>query len=213
MVIAHGAALLYCHGATIGVATAGVSIVSLFTTGGRILGGWACDRASVGAAKVLRFAPFVAVAPLMWAAAAETSVVAAQIALAAASITYGVFASAVPVELRRRTGPRDFARAYGKVYTAWGVAGLAAPWLAGLLYDARGDYTMALYIAMALCCASAVAAATLKPGRSHEEWAEAIAEAKEKAAVEEKEREGEEGDGSGGEAATTASPPAAPASA
>ena len=127
----------------IGVATAGVSIVSVFTTGGRILGGWACDRASIGAAKVLRFAPFVAVAPLVWAGAAESSVVAAQSALAAASITYGVFAAAVPVELRRRTGPRDFARAYGKVYTAWGVAGLAAPWLAGMFYDARGDYTMA----------------------------------------------------------------------
>ena len=128
------------------MATAGVSIVSVFTTGGRILGGWACDRASIGAAKVLRFAPFVAVAPLVWAGAAETSVVAALSALAAASITYGVFAAAVPVELRRRTGPRDFARAYGKVYTAWGVAGLAAPWLAGMFYDARGDYTMAGFV-------------------------------------------------------------------
>lgn len=213
MVIGHGAAVLYCHGATIGVATAGVSIVSLFTTGGRILGGWACDRPNVGAAKVLRLAPFVAMVPLMWAAAAETSVVAAQTALAAASITYGVFASCVPVELRRRTGPRDFARAYGKVYTAWGVAGLAAPWLAGMLYDARGDYTMALVIAAGLCCASAVAAATLKPGRSHEEWAETIAQAKQRAGVEEgAEQEGKEEGGSRGEA-TTASPPTTPASA
>jgi hypothetical protein len=40
--------------------------------------------------------------------------------LAAASLVYGVMATAVPVEVRRRTGPRDFARAYGKVYTAGG---------------------------------------------------------------------------------------------
>ena len=195
MVIAHAAALLYCHGATIGVATAGVSIVSLFTTGGRILGGWACDRTAVGAAKVLRFAPFVAVPPLLWAAVAETSVLAALCALAAASVTYGVFATAVPVELRRRTGTRDFARAYGKVYTAWGVAGLAAPWLAGLFYDARGDYTMALIIAAGLCCASAVAAATLKPGRSHEEWVNEIAGEAEAGAGAGAEGGGSEGEG------------------
>ena len=174
MVVAHASALLQCHGAAIGVATAGVSIVSLFTTFGRVLGGWACDRAWCGATKVLRVVPFVAVPLMAWGAGAESSVVAAQAALAAASVVYGVFASAVPVELRRRTGPRDFARQYGKVYTAWGVAGLAAPWTAGLLYDANGDYTAALVVAMALCFGSAVAAFLLKPGRSHEEWAAAI---------------------------------------
>eukprot|EP00227_Mantoniella_beaufortii_P014904 CAMPEP_0197589844 /NCGR_PEP_ID=MMETSP1326-20131121/10644_1 /TAXON_ID=1155430 /ORGANISM="Genus nov. species nov., Strain RCC2288" /LENGTH=534 /DNA_ID=CAMNT_0043154825 /DNA_START=30 /DNA_END=1631 /DNA_ORIENTATION=+ len=130
MVMAHAATLLYSHGATIGTATAGVSIVSLFTTGGRILGGWACDRDRWGGAqRVLRVAPVLSIAPLMWGALSETSVVAAQLALAAAALSYGVLASAVPVEVRRRTGPRDFARAYGKVYTAWGLAGLAAPWL------------------------------------------------------------------------------------
>jgi OFA family oxalate/formate antiporter-like MFS transporter len=179
MLMAHASALLYSHGASIGVATAGVSIVSVFTTAGRIFGGWGCDRSGVGAERVLRWAPFVAVPALAGAAVAANSVAAAQGALAAASIVYGVFASVIPVEVRRRTGSRDFARQFGKVYTAWGFAGLAAPVAAGCLFEARGDYTAALVAATALCILSAMVVRwMLKPGRSHEEWKEAIAEAK-----------------------------------
>ena len=50
--------------------------------------------------------------------------------------------------------------------------------MAGVLFDARGSYTAALTVATALSLGSAVVAATLRPGRSHEEWAAAIAEAK-----------------------------------
>ena len=48
MVVSHAAALLRTHGASISIATAGVSIVSAFSTLGRVLGGveFAIDRAS-----------------------------------------------------------------------------------------------------------------------------------------------------------------------
>ena len=178
MVVSHAAALLRTHGASISIATAGVSIVSAFSTLGRVLGGWACDRPRIGAADGAPRRAGAGGAGAARAAAAGNSVVAAQTALAAASFAYGVLASAVPVEVRRRVGRRDFSRAYGFVYTAWGLAGLAAPALAGVLFDARGSYTAALTVATALSLGSAVVAATLRPGRSHEEWAAAIAEAK-----------------------------------
>jgi OFA family oxalate/formate antiporter-like MFS transporter len=174
MVISHAAALLFSHGASIGVATAGVSIVSACTTLGRVAGGWACDRTWCGPARVLRLAPLIAAPALAWASASGTSVLAAQCALAAASLTYGAMGSAVPTEVRRRVGPGNFARAYGKVYTAWGLAGLGAPSAAGLLYDYQGNYVAALAAATGLCLASAAAAAALKPGRSHEEWEEVV---------------------------------------
>ena len=177
MVVSHAAALLRTHGASISIATAGVSIVSAFSTLGRVLGGHALDRPRIGDGETRR-PPALAAPALAWAAAAGNSVVAAQTALAAASFAYGVLASAVPVEVRRRVGRRDFSRAYGFMYTAWGLAGLAAPALAGVLFDARGSYTAALTVATALSLGSAVVAATLRPGRSHEEWAAAIAEAK-----------------------------------
>jgi OFA family oxalate/formate antiporter-like MFS transporter len=63
------------------------------------------------------------------------------------------------------------------VYTAWGVAGLAAPAAAGVLYDAAGNYVAALAAATGLCLLAALAAAMLKPGRSHEEWRQTIREA------------------------------------
>ena len=137
-------------------------------------GGRAIDRASAPRRcprRAGRWRPALA-----WAAAARSSVVAAQTALAAASFAYGVLASAVPGGSTTRWTSR-FPRVRF-VYTAWGLAGLAAPALAGVLFDARGSYTAALTVATALSLGSAVVAATLRPGRSHEEWAAAIAEAK-----------------------------------
>ena len=177
MVISHAATLLYSHGASIGVATAGVGVVSFCTSLGRVAGGYACDRERGGPAKVLRLAPLVAAPALAWASLAEHSVTAAQCALASASLTYGAIGTAVPTEVRRRVGAGNFARAYGEVYTAWGVAGLAAPAAAGVLYDAAGNYVAALAAATGLCLLSALAAAMLRPGRSHEEWEEKIREA------------------------------------
>ena len=177
MVISHAATLLYSHGASIGVATAGVSVVSMCTSLGRVAGGYACDREKGGPAKVLRLAPLVAAPALLWASLAAQSVPAAQCALAFASLTYGALGTAVPTEVRRRVGAGNFARAYGEVYTAWGVAGLAAPAAAGVLYDAAGNYVAALAAATGLCLLSALAAAMLRPGRSHEEWEEKIREA------------------------------------
>ena len=72
---------------------AGVAIVSAFTTGGRIMGGWLCDRQKIGAKRVLCFAPLITLAPLMWAAFFETSVVAAQCALAVGAYTRPPFSS------------------------------------------------------------------------------------------------------------------------
>ena len=169
MVISHAATLLYSHGASIGVATAGVSVVSMCTSLGRVAGGYACDREKGGPAKVLRLAPLVAAPALLWASLAAQSVPAAQCALAFASLTYGALGTcAHEVRRARRRRPRA-----PTCTRAWGVAGLAAA-AAGVLYDAAGNYVAALAAATGLCLLSALAAASLKPGRSHEEWEETI---------------------------------------
>ena len=49
------------------------------------------------------------------------------------------------------------------MFTAWGLAGLAAPYLAGVLYDYRGDYTAALFVASVLSVLAAAVAALLRP--------------------------------------------------
>jgi OFA family oxalate/formate antiporter-like MFS transporter len=56
---------------------------------------------------------------------------------------YGLMASCVPLITAKAVGPAKFQRAFGIVFTAWGASGFAAPWLAGLLYDLRGDFALA----------------------------------------------------------------------
>ena len=72
------------------------------------------------------------------------------VALGLAGVCYGVLISVIPVEVRRMFGPQRFAVNYGKVFTAWGIAGVAGPVTAGYLYDIMRGYGAALAIAAAL---------------------------------------------------------------
>ena len=65
------------------------------------------------------------------------SVPLAAAALCSSGLAYGMNAVAVPVVVGRLTRPELFTKAYGRVFTGWGVGGLLAPWLAGRLYDRR----------------------------------------------------------------------------
>ncbi|OUS47876.1 MFS family transporter: oxalate/formate [Ostreococcus tauri] len=167
MVMSHGATLLSTRGLSAEMLViGGVSIVSVMTSIGRILGGWLCDR--VPPKRVLVFTPLLAVGPLIWAATDSTSVIAGELALSAAALVYGMFASTIPVEVRRVAGDGDFARTYGRIFTAWGLSGLTAPYVAGYFYDLFGDYSFALRIAAVLSCVSAALASALESPRTAE---------------------------------------------
>ena len=58
--------------------------------------------------------------------------------------------AAYPAIIARIYEGADGARIYGRVFTAWGTAGLLAPWLAGALYDLSGRYHLALMVAALL---------------------------------------------------------------
>jgi len=47
-------------------------------------------------------------------------------------------------------------KAYGRVFTAWGFAGLLAPWSAGFIYDIQTDYQIALVVASLTALLSAL---------------------------------------------------------
>lgn len=163
MVMSHGATLLSSRGISSSLVIGGISIVSAMTTIGRILGGWICDR--VPPKRVLVCTPLLAVGPLIWAALDKKSILAGKLSLAAAGLVYGMFASTIPVEVRRVAGAGDFARTYGRIFTAWGLAGLVAPYLAGMFYDRYGDYAFALIVAAVLSVTSAVLAQSLESPR------------------------------------------------
>ena len=68
-------------------------------------------------------------------------------ALVGCGLTYGLNAVALPVLVSRLYGAVRMGGVYGRVFTAWGVGGLLAPWLAGRLFDVTGGYGAALLVA------------------------------------------------------------------
>ena len=79
-------------------------------------------------------------------------------ALGAIGFAYGGTIAAYPAAIARLFPGDAGPRAYGRVFTAWGLAGLSAPWFAGRIYDATGHYDTALWAALALALGSAILA-------------------------------------------------------
>ena len=66
----------------------------------------------------------------------------------------------MPVFVSRLYGADRFTAVYGRIFTAWGLAGIFAPWLAGKLFDTTGGYTAALvFSAVSLVIAGLTAVA------------------------------------------------------
>ena len=76
--------------------------------------------------------------------------------LALVGFAYGAIIAVYPFAVRYYVGATLSAKAYGRVFTAWGFSGLVAPWLAGFLFDRTQDYAIALAIAAALAAISAL---------------------------------------------------------
>jgi len=56
---------------------------------------------------------------------------------------YGMVASGVPALTQSIFGSNQFRHTFSIVFSAWGVAGLSAPWIAGKLFDLWNDYSPA----------------------------------------------------------------------
>ena len=81
--------------------------------------------------------------------------------LAAVGFCYGAIIAVYPVATANCYGPDLAARAYGRVFIAWGLAGLGGPWIAGAIYDAGQSYGPALTLAAAAALLSAGLARSL----------------------------------------------------
>ncbi len=95
----------------------------------------------------------LASAGAMVATAPVTATVVPGVALA-----YGSIIALYPAIVRDRYGPDGYPAAYGRVFTAWGVAGLVGPLGAGTLFDATGGYRLPLLLASVAAAASALVA-------------------------------------------------------
>ena len=67
--------------------------------------------------------------------------------LAIVGFCYGATIAAYPAVVSVIFGSAHGVKIYGRIFTAWGIAGLVGPVLAAFLYELSGNYQLILIIA------------------------------------------------------------------
>ena len=144
MAIGHAATVVVSFGGTAALGLMGAVFVNIGNAGGRLGGGWLCDfwplRRVATLAHLLAMCAFLA-------ALAAPSPATAIVAVAGAGLSYGLISSTYVTALSIFFGVENFGRNFAMLMTAWAMAGLSGPWLAGELFDRSGDYFGALAVA------------------------------------------------------------------
>ena len=160
MALGHAAGIARAYGG----ALAPVALATALITGangiGRLGAGWLADALPVR--RILVAAPLLAAAALGALALVPDSTLALAV-LTITGLAYGAMAATYPASVAIYFGVARTATVYGRVFTAWGVAGLAAPGVGGYIFDALGGYGVALALAAGAGLLSAAAAWTLPP--------------------------------------------------
>jgi OFA family oxalate/formate antiporter-like MFS transporter len=89
------------------------------------------------------------------------------ISLSIIGFAYGGTIAAYPAAIAKLFHVKDIAKIYGRVFTAWGCAGLLGPWLAGYLFDINKDYQLALLAAASFGLVSILAMILLSESHRH----------------------------------------------
>jgi len=162
MIIAHAAPLLESKFPGTTLSSLAVMLVALGNIAGSIGGGlWAQYASPRHALALPVMIGAFAIALLLMAHNQPLALA----ALAAVGIAYGGLIAAIPVVILSCAGPQGFAYAFGRIFSAWGLAGLVGPPLAGLLFDYSGTYNSALLVALSMSFAALLLALLVLPGR------------------------------------------------
>ena len=144
MAISQAAGLIVAYGGLPGLAVIGTTLVGAGNGGGRLVGGWLCDHLPIR--RIVMGAHLIAATALGLLALLPSAAVAV-VALALVGLSYGLLSGAYPSALGYYYGVVNYGRMLGRLITAWGIAGLSAPWLTGAIFDATGGYGLAVMLA------------------------------------------------------------------
>jgi OFA family oxalate/formate antiporter-like MFS transporter len=136
-------------------ATLAITVGAVGNAGGRILSGWLSDRLGrLTTLRIMIVASVVAMPALfLWREDAALFYA----LVAAVYWCYGTQLSVFASTTADFYGTRNLGSNYGVLFTAWGVAGILGPIIAGRVFDAFGDYRYAFYAASALAVVAFVA--------------------------------------------------------
>jgi len=143
MVLGHVATILMHAGGTRQDATRVVFLVGATTAAGGLAAGWLNDR--VGSRVLMVSLPIFSAITLV--SMTQVTGPLMVLALGMTGAVYGATITVFPASISRIFGLHGGVIVYGRIMTAWGLAGLVGPALAGMTYDITGSYSPALYIA------------------------------------------------------------------
>lgn len=156
--------IAYCLGATAGqmtisqlvpfartaglgaiVATYALVVTSLGNAGGRILSGWLSD--TIGRLPTLKTMVLLSAVAMPLLFVWRAQVVPFFVLVAVVYWCYGTQLSVFATTTADFYGTKHLGLNYGMLFTAWGVAGILGPAIAGRVFDQFGDYRYAFYAA------------------------------------------------------------------
>src|SRR5438270_12784272 len=130
------------------LATITLVVGAIGNASGRILSGWMSDR--LGRINVLRAMIGISILGMPALYAAGSNVVLLYAAVFVVYWCYGAQLSVNGVAAADFWGTKNAGINYGILFTAWGVAGIIGPRVAGVLYDRYHNYQAAFYTAAVL---------------------------------------------------------------
>jgi predicted MFS family arabinose efflux permease len=161
MAIGHAAGIAQSRGADVELATATAMTVGIGSALGGFVAGWLVDRWPL--TRFLVSLPLLSAFALL-CISATTNAEATMLLLGIVGLAYGSIIAIYPVAISNGFGEQG-PQAYGRVFIAWGFAGLVAPWSAGVIYDGYAGYEPAMLIAALVALVSAVSAGLFRLGK------------------------------------------------
>lgn len=155
MALGHGAEILRELGASDRARQVGVVLLTLANAIGGFAIAASADR--LRSRSLVMALPMVAAFALIVLAFGPSPGVAV-IAISLVGVTYGAVIAVYPPAILLLVGTKRYPASYGRVFSAWAVAGLAGPLLAGALFDQTGSYRLPLLIAAAAAVTASVTA-------------------------------------------------------
>ena len=155
MALGHAAAIVDDAG---GPGGAAVVAAGLASASGGLWVALVADRTATD--RLLRLLPLGSAVVLVIAAVVSHGVV-LMVAVAGIAFTYGALIAIYPLAVAQRFGQDGYSRAYGRVFTAWGTAGLVGPVGAGHLFEVTGSYRIPMFMAAVAAIGSSVVARQL----------------------------------------------------
>lgn len=150
MAIGHAAGIAATAGFAGWIAAAAIAGCNLV---GSLLSGWLSDK--ISHRLILTILPLLGAVALLALSVFPGLTIAL---LGVVGFAYGGTIATYPAAIAVLFPGEDGPLAYGRIFTAWGAAGLLAPWLAGQIYDWDASYTPALWMAAGLGIISALSA-------------------------------------------------------